>query len=133
MSKLYLRELMKPRNMCTLWELYIKLNKCIPLSRLSAINVGREQILKDEIDIFKKYLDLSESEIDYLNKLEIDNVVFESHKDFLKLMSLIPSDLKNGEQYVTKCPKCGNSLVISKSDNGHINIVCSKEGLLIIE
>lgn len=51
-----------------------------------------------------------------------------------KLLDLVPKDLKAGESFETICPDCGNKLIISKSDiNGHLWIVCEKEGTLLCE
>ena len=133
MRKTYLKQIMRPRNL-TFYDLWIIVHKEISLTRLSSINLGKVQITKNDVDILEKYLDLTETEITYLRKLVKENMVFES-KDYLTdLLNKVPKEMKPGEFYEEECPFCHNTLVINKSSiNGHINIVCSKEGLLLIE
>ena len=129
MKNQYLKEIMKIRNL-TFFDLWMIIHKEIPLATLSKINIGEVQITKEHVQILEKYLDLTETEIEYLRKLSKQNIIFES----AQLLSKVPKELKAGEFYETDCPFCNNTLVINKSpENGHVSIVCSKEGLLLIE
>ena len=116
----------------TLRDLYFMLHEEIKLSRLSDINVCRKMIEKEEIEIFKKYLNLSEEEIKSLENMEVDNVLLEADKFFKMFLSLVPDDLKAGEEVIKQCPRCGSNLKISRAkNNGHLWIVCEKEGVLM--
>lgn len=133
MKNQYLKEIMKIRNL-TFFDLWMIIHKEIPLATLSKINIGEVQITKEQVQILEKYLDLTETEIEYLRKLCKQNIVFESADYLTQLLSKVPKELKAGEFYETDCPFCNNTLVINKSpENGHVSIVCSKEGLLLIE
>lgn len=116
----------------TLRDLYFMLHEEIKLSRLSDINVCRKMIEKEEIEILKKYLNLSEEEIKSLENMEVDNVLLEADKFFKMFLSLVPDDLKTGEEIIKQCPRCGSNLKISRAKlNGHLWIVCEKEGVLM--
>ena len=116
----------------TLRDLYFMLHEEIKLSRLSDINVCRKMIEKEEIEIFKKYLNLSEEEIKSLENMEVDNVLEEVDRFTKMFLTLVPDDLKAGEEIIKQCPKCSANLKISRAKlNGHLWIVCEKEGVLI--
>ena len=116
----------------TLRDLYFMLHEEMKLSRLSDINVCRKMIEKEEIEIFKKYLNLSEEEIENLENMEVDNVLEEADNFFKMFLSLVPDDLKAGEEIIKQCPRCGSNLKISRAKlNGHLWIVCEKEGVLM--
>ena len=116
----------------TLRDLYFMLHEEIKLSRLSDINVCRKMIEKEEIEILKKYLNLSEEEIKSLENMEVDNVLLEADKFFKMFLSLVPDDLKAGEEIIKQCPRCGSNLKISRAKlNVHLWIVCEKEGVLM--
>lgn len=118
----------------TLADLYFKINKEIDLCRLSDINVNRESITKQEIEILDKYLKLTDEEIEELEDMQLDQILIEASKKINKLTKLVPKDLKAGEEFITKCPNCGSKLNISRnSHNGHLWIVCEKEGVLVCE
>lgn len=52
----------------------------------------------------------------------------------IKLASLVPKDLKPGQEIITKCPFCSKELRIARASlNGHIWIICKKEGLLLCQ
>lgn len=133
MKNQYLKEIMKTRNL-TFYDLWMIIHKEIPLATLSKINIGEIQITKEHVHILEKYLDLTEAEIEYLRKLSKQNIVFESADYLTQLLNKVPKQLKAEEFYETNCPFCNNTLIINKSpENGHISIVCSKEGLLLIQ
>lgn len=116
----------------TLRDLYFMLHEEIKLSRLSDINVCRKMIEKEEIEILKKYLNLSEEEIEDLEDMEEDNILKEVNDFVFKFLSLVPDDLKAGEEVIKKCPRCGANLKIIRAKlNGHLWIVCEKEGVLM--
>lgn len=128
-----LQEIMKKRNLI-LRDLYFKINKEIRLTRLSDIRVAREVPTKEEIKILEKYLDLTEEEVEELEDMEIDKILIENAEKINKITKLVPKDLKAGEEIIKECPNCGARLKISKSSlNGHLWIVCEKEGVLVCE
>ena len=133
MSKLSpLKEIRLSRNL-TLRELYLKINQEIKLTRLSNINVCREIITPEEIDILKKYLDLTVEEIKALENMQENKELKEVGEYLINLLRLVPDDLKKGEQVIKECPKCGANLTISRAkSNGHLWIVCDKEGVLLM-
>lgn len=128
-----LQEIMKKRNLI-LRDLYFKINEEITLTRLSDIKVARVVPTKEEIEILEKYLDLTKEEIEELEDMEIDKILIENAEKINKITKLVPTDLKAGEKFETICPNCGARLKISKSSlNGHLWIVCEKEGVLLCE
>ena len=91
-------------------------------------------LLKKEIEILSNYLELTEEEIESLEDMEIDKILLENEKMINDLMSLVPKDLKAGESIETICPNCNSKLTISRASlNGHLWIVCEKEGALICQ
>ena len=128
-----LQEIIKKRNI-TLGDLYFKINKKIGLSRLSDISMARVIPTKEEIEILNKYLDLSEQEIEDLEDMRIDKILLENAEKINNLMALVPKDLKAGESVKKVCPNCKSELTISRAkSNGHLWIVCEKEGVLICQ
>lgn len=128
-----LAEIRIKRNL-TLRELYFKINKEISLCRLSDINVARESINKEEINILDKYLNLSDKEIEDLEEMEADKTIEEACKMLKSLYELVPKDLKAGQEVKSKCPRCGSDLKIARASlNGHLWITCEKEGVLLCE
>ena len=128
-----LQEIMKKRNL-TLMDLYKKINGEIRIVRLSDIRVARVVPTKQEIEILNKYLDLSDKEVEDLEDMELDKILLENAEKINNLMSLVPKDLKAGEEVIKKCPNCGAKLRIAKASmNGHLWIVCEKEGVLICQ
>ena len=128
-----LQEIMKRRNL-TIRDLYFKINEEIRLAKLSEIRLGRVVPTKEEIEILSKYLDLSEQEIEDLEDMEIDKLLQEHVDKINNLMSLVPKDLKGGEEVIRECPNCGAKLSIARaSTNGHLWIVCEKEGVLVCQ
>lgn len=128
-----LNKIMKKRNL-TLRELYFTINTEIHLTRLSGIRIGRITPTNEEIQILDKYLDLTEQEIEDLEDMEIDKILIENDNKINKLISLIPKDLKAGQEVIKECPNCGSKLSISKASlNGHLWIVCEKEGVLVCQ
>lgn len=128
-----LNEIMKNRNL-TLRNLYFKINEEIKITRLSDIRVARETPTKQEIEILSKYLDLSDEEIEDLEDMEIDKILLENAEKINNLISLVPKDLKAGQEVVKECPNCGAKLKIAKANiNGHLWITCEKEGVLICQ
>lgn len=128
-----LQEIMKKRNLI-LRDLYFKINEEITLTRLSDIKVAREVPTKKEIEILEKYLDLTKEEIEELEDMEIDKILIENAEKINKITKLVPTDLKAGEKFETICPNCGSKLSISRGGlNGHLWIVCEKEGVLVCE
>ena len=102
----------------TLRDLYFMLHEEIKLSRLSDINVCRKMI--------------EEEEIKSLENMEVDNVLEEVDRFTKMFLSLVPDDLKAGEEVIKQCPRCGSNLKISRAKlNGHLWIVCEKEGVLM--
>lgn len=60
--------------------------------------------------------------------------LIENDDYILKLIDLVPRDLKPGKKVITKCPFCGDELKIERASlNGHIWIICKKEGLLLCQ
>lgn len=109
----------KSRNL-SLRDLYFKINKEIGLCRLSEINICKKDITKEEIES--------------LEDMQLDQILIEVSEKINKLAKLVPRDLKAGEEFITKCPNCGSKLNISRnSHNGHLWIVCEKEGVLVCE
>ena len=128
-----LNKIMEKRNL-TLVDLYKKINGEIKIARLSDIRLAREIPTKDEIKILTLYLDLTKQEIEDLEDMEIDKILIENDNKINKLISLIPKDLKAGQEVIKECPNCGSKLSISKASlNGHLWIVCEKEGVLVCQ
>ena len=128
-----IQKILKRRKM-TLRELYFVINTEIYLTRLSDIRIGRITPTEQEIQILDKYLKLTEEEIEELEDMEIDKILIENDNKINKLISLIPKDLKAGQEVIKKCPNCGAELTISKAKiNGHLWIVCAEEGVLICQ
>ena len=128
-----LKKILKRRKM-SLGELYFIINTEIHLTRLSDIRIGRITPTEQEIQILDKYLKLTEEEIEELEDMEIDKILIENDKKINKLISLIPKDLKAGQEVIKECPNCGAKLRISRASiNGHLWIVCEKEGVLICQ
>lgn len=128
-----LNEIMKKRKL-TLRDLYFKINEEIRLTRLSDIRVARVIPTKQEIDILSKYLDLTDEEIQDLEDMEIDKILQEHVDKVNNLMALVPKDLKPGEEVIKVCPNCGANLRIARASiNGHLWVVCEKEGVLICQ
>ena len=128
-----LQEIMKKRNL-TLINLYKKINGEIRIARLSDIRVARVTPTKEEIKILDLYLDLTDKEIEDLEHMEIDKVLQEHVDKINNLMSLVPKDLKAGQEVIKECPNCGSKLSISRASlNGHLWIVCEKEGVLVCQ
>ena len=114
-----LQEIMKKRNLI-LRDLYFKINEEITLTRLSDIKVAREVPTKEEIE--------------ELEDMEIDKILIENAEKINKITKLVPIDLKAGEKFETICPNCGAKLtILRESLNGHLWIVCEKEGVLLCE
>lgn len=60
--------------------------------------------------------------------------LLENNDYILKLIDLVPRDLKPGQEIITKCPFCSKKLRIARASlNGHIWIICEKEGLLLCQ
>lgn len=128
-----LNEIIKKRKL-TLMDLYKKINGEIRLTRLSDIRVARVTPTKEEIKILSDYLELTEEEIEDLEDMEIDGILQEYVDKVNNLMSLVPKDLKAGQEVIRKCPNCGAKLKIAKASiNGHLWITCEKEGVLICQ
>ena len=128
-----LQEIMKKRNL-TLMDLYKKINGEIRIVRLSDIRIARAVPTKEEIKTLSDYLELTEEEIEDLEDMEIDKILQEHVDKINNLMSLVPKDLKAGQEAIRKCPNCGANLRIAKADiNGHLWITCEKEGVLICQ
>lgn len=128
-----LQEIIKKRKL-TLRDLYFKINEEIKLSRLSDIRLARVVPNKEEIEILSKHLDLSDKEIEDLEDMEIDKIMLENAEKINNLMSLVPKDLKAGQEVIKECPNCGAKLRIARASiNGHLWITCEKEGVLICQ
>ena len=128
-----LQEIMKKRNL-TLIDLYKKINGEIRIVRLSDIRVARVVPTREEIGILSKYLGLSDEEIEDLEDMEIDKILLENAEKINNLMSLVPKDLVAGQEVIKECPNCGAKLRIARASiNGHLWIVCEKEGVLICQ
>lgn len=128
-----LSEIMRKRNL-TLRDLYFKINKEISLTRLSDIRVARAAATKEEIKILALYLDLSDKEVEDLEDMEIDKILQEHVDKVNNLMALVPKDLKPGEEVIKVCPNCGSNLKIARASiNGHLWVICEKEGVLICQ
>lgn len=128
-----LNKIMKKRNL-TLRGLYFTINAEIKLTRLSDIRIGRITPTNKEIQILDKYLDLTEQEIEDLEDMEIDKLLQEHVDKVNNLMALVPKDLKAGQEVIKECPNCGGKLSIARANlNGHLWIVCEKEGVLICQ
>lgn len=52
---------------------------------------------------------------------------------FNNLIKLIPYNLKPNSKIEKQCPFCNSKIEISKTSNGHIWIVCEKEGVLLCQ
>ena len=128
-----LQEIMKKRNL-TLMDLYKKINGEIRIARLSDIRVARAAATKEEIKILALYLDLSDKEVEDLEDMEIDKILQEHVDKVNNLMALVPKDLKPGEEVIKVCPNCGSNLKIARASiNGHLWVICEKEGVLICQ
>lgn len=128
-----LYEIMRKRNL-TLRDLYFRINEEIKITRLSDIKVARVVPTKDEIEILNKYLNLTDKEIEDLEDMEIDKILQENVDKVNNLMHLVPKDLETGQEVIKECPNCGNKLRIAKASvNGHLWIVCEKEGVLLCQ
>lgn len=128
-----LNEIMKKRKL-TLRDLYFKINEKIKLSRLSDIRLARAVPNKEEIEILSKYLELTDKEVEDLEDMKIDKILQEHVDKINNLMSLVPKDLKPGEEVIKICPNCGAKLKIARASiNGHLWITCEKEGVLICQ
>lgn len=128
-----LQEILKKRKL-TLRDVYFKINKEIKLPRLSDIRLARVTPTKKEIEILSKYLNLTDEEIEDLEDMEIDKIMIENAEKINNLMNLVPKDLKAGQEVIKECPNCGAKLRIAKASvNGHLWIVCDKEGVLICQ
>lgn len=128
-----LKKILKKRKM-TLRELYFTINAEITITRLSDIRVGRITPTNQEIQILDKYLKLSEDEIEELEDMRMNKHLIENDNKINKLLSLVPKDLKAGEFIITRCPNCDAKLKIARAKlNGHLWIVCEKEGVLICQ
>lgn len=67
---------------------------------------------------------MSEEEIKELKEL----------KDELDiLLNLVPDNLKPNEEIEKQCPFCDSKVRISRASNGHLWIVCEKEGVLLCQ
>ena len=89
---------------------------------------------KEEIKILSDYLELTEEEIEDLEDMEIDRILLENAEKINDLMALVPKDLKAGQEVIKECPNCGAKLRIAKASiNGHLWIICEKEGVLICQ
>lgn len=128
-----LNEIIKKRKL-TLRDLYFKINKKIDLVKLSDIRSGRKIPSKEEIKILSNYLQLTDEEIEKLEDMELDKILLENDKKINNLIALVPKELKAGELIEKNCPNCNSKLTISKASlNGHLWIVCDKEGVLICQ
>lgn len=128
-----LKKILKRRKK-TLRELYFIINAEITITRLSDIRLGRITPTNQEIQILDKYLKLTEDEIEELEDMRINKFLIESDNRINKLLSLVPKELKAGEFIITRCPNCGSKLKIARAKlNGHLWIVCEKEGVLICQ
>ena len=128
-----LQEIMKKRKL-TLRDLYFKINEEIRLSRLSDIRLARVVPNKEEIEILSKYLGLTDKEVEDLEDMKIDKILQEHVDKINNLISLVPKDLKAGQEVIKECPNCGAKLRIAKASiNGHLWITCEKEGVLICQ
>ena len=128
-----LQKILKKRKL-TLRGLYLTINGEIYITRLSDIRIGRIIPTNQEIQILDKYLKLTEDEIEELEDMEIDRVLIENDKKINNLLNLGPKDLKAGLEVIKECPNCGSKLSIARANlNGHLWIVCEKEGVLICQ
>mgnify|MGYP005760322525 CR=1 FL=1 len=128
-----LQKILKKRKL-TLRGLYLTINGEIYITRLSDIRIGRIIPTNQEIQILDKYLKLTEDEIEELEDMEIDRVLIENDKKINNLLNLVPKDLKAGQEVIKECPNCGSKLSIARANlNGHLWIVCEKEGVLICQ
>lgn len=132
MENLYLKNILDTRHI-SLYDLWMLLHKEISLKDLSLINIGSKQITQKDVDILDKYLDLTDTELKYLYQLTKINMVFKSQQYVSSLLNKIPDKLNHDEFIQDRCPFCNNVLVINKSINNDINVVCSREGLLMIK
>lgn len=132
MENLYLKNILDTRHI-SLYDLWMLLHKEISLKDLSLINIGSKQITQKDVDILDKYLDLTDTELKYLYQLTKVNMVFKSQQYVSSLLNKIPDKLNQDEFIQDRCPFCNNVLVINKSINNDINVVCSREGLLMIK
>lgn len=128
-----LNKIIKKRKL-TLIDTYKKINGEIKLTRLSDIRVARVTPTKEEIKILSNYLELTEEEIEDLEDMEIDRLLQEHVDKINNLMSLVPKDLKAGQEVIRECPNCGAKLRIARANtNGHLWIICEKEGVLVCQ
>lgn len=50
------------------------------------------------------------------------------------LLNLVPENLKAGEEINIECPFCKSKLKIARvQSNGHLWIICEKEGVLLCQ
>lgn len=127
-------KIIRDKRKMILRDLFFKINKEISLVRLSDINIGRVVPTTMEINILDKYLNLTEEEKKLLQNMELNEKTIEFDKKFKKLMELVPDDLEKGQEILKICPFCGFGLHISrKSNNGHLWIICEKEGILLCQ
>lgn len=128
-----LNKILKSRKL-TLMDLYKKINGEIKLTRLSDVRLARVVPTKEEIKILGNYLELAEEEIESLEDMEVDKILLENEKKINNLMNLVPKELKAGETVEKICPNCNSNLTISRTKiNGHLWIVCDKEGILVCQ
>ena len=128
-----LSEIMRKRNLALI-DLYKKINGEIRIARLSDIRLAREIPTREEIKILTLYLELTDEEVEDLEDMEIDKILQEHVDKINNLMSLIPKDLKAGQEVIKECPNCGAKLRIAKASiNGHLWVTCEKEGVLICQ
>lgn len=128
-----LQKILKKRKL-TLRGLYLTINGEINITRLSDIRIGRITPTNKEIQKLDKYLNLTEDEIEGLENMEIDRLLIENNNKINNLLSLVPKDLKAGQEVIKECPNCRSKLSIARSSlNGHLWIVCEKEGVLVCQ
>lgn len=128
-----LKKILKKRKL-TLRDLYLKINEEIRLTRLSDIRVARVVPDKAEIEILSKYLELTDKEIEDLEDMEINKILSENSNKINNVLKLVPKNLKAGQEVISKCPNCGSKLKIARASlNGHLWIICEKEGVLLCQ
>ena len=103
-----LSEIMRKRNL-TLIDLYKKINGEIRIARLSDIRLAREIPTREEIKILTLYLELTDEEVEDLEDMEIDKILQEHVDKINNLMSLIPKDLKPGQEVIKNVRIVGQS------------------------
>lgn len=86
------------------------------------------------LDCLRKNAEHYIRKIEELEDMEIDKILIENAEKINKITKLVPKDLKAGEKFETICPNCGSKLsILRESLNGHLWIVCEKEGVLFCE